>query len=440
MQKTLAIFFSLAILSQAIFFKKKYDTYFLPSSIMAFAWTIFTFFPLIIMYQVPINPISIIYIFLCVLAFSVSSLHFDWKNALSINENENNNLIYNNSILLIFFSICFLLSLFFSTKAVLDAGFEFYELISNVRKVSRRFAEMRPSGMITYGISGILSILFTYITATLGSFLFFYSKNSLKKILFFFLLIFPALYCMSIQSSKLIFYNSIGFFLGGYILVLVKNKKKIFSIKKIVLSFSLVFLFLIPFFIFAFASRNRLNNIYDILELSFNLFKSYAFAELYAFADFFSFLVKQDAVSTYQNDLNSHGAYTFTSIYNSLFTPKQFPPGTYYDFYEYKNVLRTNIFTIFRGLINDFGIYGTIVYMYLTGLISNFIFYILLKKKSHLANALFISFVVYIQGMYLASVFMARFMYLTLIVLYLIFCTIDFYSNRQSKKNHLKVN
>lgn len=429
--KTFAIAACFTLFWQAKYIKRVLGTYIFPASLMALAWFFYTIIPIVFLFNIPINPIAICYISICVLAFSLSALPFNWEKALTLNEKNSANYfqLYNNLFMRILFFISALMAIYCSTKVVLDAEdslFTLQNIIFNLGKVSARFAEMRPAGMVQYSIWGILSTFFVYLTPILGSLIFYYCPQKKLKLTFFILSFFPSVYCMLLQSSKIVVFYSIGFFIAGTLLMKIKSNQFDIFDKKSIAQLILAILILIPSLIVAFISRGRLTSSSNIMSELFQLLQSYLFAQTYAFADYFTFLIGHESFSKYQSDLNSFGSYTFTSIYNSFGKQKNFPPGTFSDHYQYGDQLRTNIFTIFRGLINDFGIYGTILYMYASGLIAHAFYYHLLShKKSPISSTVFIITIVYIQATYLASLFMSRFSYLLFFIVILIFIIND---------------
>ena len=64
--KFVAIALSLLIFAQAYSIRMAVGTYIFPACLFALAWFLFTFLPLVILFDVPVNPISILYLFNCV--------------------------------------------------------------------------------------------------------------------------------------------------------------------------------------------------------------------------------------------------------------------------------------------------------------------------------------------------------------------------------------
>lgn len=433
--KVLAILASLLIFGQAFYIRKAVGTYIFPAGLMALAWFFYTFIPLVFLYDVPINPIPVLYIAVCILAFSLSALPFNWKQAFLVNQSKalENATRLDGKLMRYFFFISVFYSILFTTFTIEASGFYLESIVTNLRWVAARFAGMRAEGKITYDIYGLLSIFFTYLTPVLGGLAFYQYPHRKRKLLFVGLAFLAPLYFMLVQSAKLVMFYSIGLYMAGFMLRKIQaNHLNLFN-KKLISQTLIAIVILVPFLFFSIASRNNYTHFSDIVVASIHSIQSYAFAQVYAFADYFSFQFGMESLSKYQNDFHSHGSYTFTSIYNLFGYPKVFPMGTFYDYYRYKELISSNIFTIFRGLINDFGFIGTVVFMFLSGLVAHaFYYHMLMAKNARIASAVFIIAVVYIEGTYLASIFMARYMYLILAALIAIFWINDKYEEQNA--------
>lgn len=95
---------------------------------------------------------------------------------------------------------------------------------------------------------------------------------------------------------------------------------------------------------------------------------SYSAGHLYAFSDWFSYTVGDYSVLSYRSLVDSNGFYTFMAVFNALGTSKVVPHGVYDEYFFIDNVLQTNIYTHFRGLIVDFGMIGALLVSAAAGL------------------------------------------------------------------------
>lgn len=410
-----------------MYIKKGIGTFIFPAALMSLAWFLYSFIPIFVLYDVPINPIPVLYINVCVSAFSLSALPFNWRYAYKANSLNKPSVskIFDTRFIRILFYISSFAAILCSTYSILSNNFGLQAMIFNFMETSGKYAAMRGHGDLDYNIWGILSIFFTYLTPTLGGLVFRPYIKSTHKMLHYLISFFPSIYYMLTQSQKLVLFFSIGFF-GASILLkkIYANEFKLFSLHSSIKILKIL-LITLPLILISFSTRQGFSNglsTQEILTGTFFSLKSYVLAQIYAFSDYFSSVLGMGSKNVYINDFGAYGYYTFKSIFDFFGGNKYFPPGTFFDGYYYKNEMATNIYTIFRGLINDFGIIGTIFFMYLSGLIVHALFYHLLTtKKSWMACGNFIIIIVYIQGTVLFSIFTARYMYLLLLAFVFIF-------------------
>jgi len=442
--KLFAISFSFLILAQAYLIKRYVGTYIFPASLFSLAWFLFTIIPLVTLFFVPINPLSILYILICVSAFSLSSLPFNWVLAYKTNAKKNiHDLhIFNSKFLKFLFYIFFLSSIIFSTVRIRSCGFDLYSILFNPIETSGRFAALRGHGQLENNIVGVIAIFSTYATPILGGLFFFNHHNAMKRFVILLISFVPGIYFMITQSSKLVVFFAIGFFCAAVLLMKIYSNKLILFNWHFIVKFVGFILILLPLISVSFLSRDGFSDFNDlerIIDILLSSFCSYSFGQLYAFSDFFSSYLGIISETNYISDFNTYGYYTFTSIFDFFYGDKIFPPGIFEEYYSYSNILTTNIYTIYRGLIYDFGGIGTVIFMFVIGSIIHFFFYLLLaSKNSSIACAFFIVTIVFFQGTYLYSVFMARYMYLILISFIIIFWINNKYFFWLNSQNHRK--
>lgn len=422
--KLLAILFSILLLLQSYVIRKTTGSYLVPASLLSFAWFLFTFIPLILLFEVPINPLSILYIFLAIFVFSLSAIPFNWRFAISQNQNKKLitfPLLDSRFIRSIFyFSIIF--SIIFSSLFVISNGFDINSFRSDFINTSARYAALRGNEYLQYGLLGTLSIFFTYFSAILGGIITYYKNSSFKKLLSFLTSVAPSLFAMLIQSSKLIFFVAIIFYLSSSLLI------RIYSGQHFLFRFSdfrkvfWISILLFPLIILSFISREgygNFNNTGEAISLLLPAVNSYLFGSMYAFSDFFTFYIGMKSGSHYNVEYYNLGYYSFKAIFDTFGGTKIFPAGFYSDVYSYKDILATNIYTVFRGFIQDFGILGTIAFMYLFGLLFHFSFYkLLVRTNSWLASSLFVMFFGFLGLSFLINIFTARYVFLLTLSLY----------------------
>jgi len=427
--KILSIIFSTAFFLLAVILKNKVGTNYHPAGIFANIWGCFTLIPLIFLYPVPINPLAILYILLCTIAFAFTPLvvggrlaYLRFKNNIISRENY---LIRLDSK---FLSLTLLgtssLGIVFCFWTMFINGWSFDHIFNDLLATAGRFAALRGNEGMEYGLIGSLGVVLTYLSASLGGIIYSVKKTRFLRNMIVLQAMSPGILAMVIQSSKLIFLISFCFFLSGLFLSNIYKLDYFRFNMKNISRVVIILLFISPFILMSFVSREHygdLNDFYKILDALKYAATSYALGQIYAFSDFFSFYIGMDSNSSYLQDYNRFGAYTFSSIAEIFGAKIDFPPGLYLETGKYEDVFETNIFTIFRGVILDFGISGSLILFMILGAFSNVVFSNIINFRNNIfSSAAYMHIIVFILMTYLQSVFMARYMYANFFILFLI--------------------
>jgi oligosaccharide repeat unit polymerase len=394
LSKLLSIFFSLLILVNAVLIRKIVGTWLFPATLFSLFWFVFTFFPLIIMFEVPINPWAVGYICSLVVLFSWTFIFFNWEKAFSSNlikppANE----VYDTYLLrlTLWFSIFF--SIVCAIKVMLVQGFSLSELYDDIVLVAAKFAVSRYASEVVYSAYGPLSLGFAYLAVLTAGLIFGSTKNSSRK-KWALLAFLPSIIIMVTQSAKGSFFGSIFYFLGGILVSsLQQNKLLLFkaSILKIIFkigSFSIIL------FIFSLMSRGLQDakDISTFLEKLRFLLASYFFAHLFNLSEWIT--AYWDGFNNTRFDVSHYyyGFYTFTSIYRFFGYQKQTPDAVYDEYNVIQDQMESNVYTIFRGMIMDFGLFGTLLFIFLLGLAIHLCFYVFLKSRIPIISTALIIF------------------------------------------------
>lgn len=289
---------------------------------------------------------------------------------------------------------------------MLVQGFSLGDLYDDIVLVAAKYAVSRYASEVVYSAYGPLSLGFAYLAVCIAGLIFGSTQNSTRKkwVLLSFL---PSIIIMVTQSAKGSFFGSIFYFLGGILVTsLQQNKLQLFKFKS-VKTILKIGLFSIILFIFSLMSRG-LQDIKDFAgffeKLRF-LLASYFFGHLYNFAEWIT--VYWDGFKNSKFDISHYyyGFYTFTSIYR-FFGYKKITPDAVFD--EYNNVqqqMESNVYTTFRGMIMDFGIFGTIFFIFILGIALHFCFYIFLNgRKPIISTAIIIFMLVVFYYSFIISV------------------------------------
>jgi len=424
-EKCMALVFSLMILGQAYCVRRVVGTWLFPACLFGLFWFCNTFIGLAVLFWVPADPFAIGFIFLCTLAFSVGSLAFDWKSAFETNtrKRETAALVYSSPFLKGAFYLSTLLSLAFLVLNSYAQGIPVHDLIFDLQASAATYTALRYSDSININIFGQFNIVCAYLSAILGGFLFSCMTTKTGRRLILVLSFLSSILATVTQSNKGILFLSIAFFYGGILVCRAAAGKLRLLDKGSIKSVTIYVAILIPIVITSFLSRG----LYDIDDNLFVLNRlisysaSYTFGHIYAFSDWFAFIIRRHSELVYPRDSSSHGFYTFMALFRLCGSRKVVPPGYFDDYYSYGDLLKTNIFTMFRGLILDFGFTGSLLFMFATGLLLHWAFRAMLVKiRPVFSVAVFVLMIGYFYTSFLISVLVWNSFYVTFVMLWMV--------------------
>lgn len=271
-----------------------------------------------------------------------------------INYSKNNNTLwFNLSLINKIFFVIFLLAILFPIVNLSNYGYNLFDLFSieSILKVNNKIAVLRYSGKIEKTFTSQILLSLSYLLPFIGGFLYYHLKQ--KK--FIILSILPTLLTMISQNTKNSFIAAVLIFLSSTLAcnILFLNKIYKLNLRKLVLA-SLIGLLFYSLFIFSFAARTgELNT--KVISESKNKIGNYV-AHLPAFDTY----INSEKVISY-----SYGLKTFYGISN-YFGVIERKDGVFIDFITFKsggNKFKTNVYTVFRLLIEDFGVKGSIMFL-----------------------------------------------------------------------------
>ncbi|HLZ12315.1 MAG TPA: O-antigen polymerase [Candidatus Acidoferrum sp.] len=385
LNKCLALLFSVMILGQAYLVRRHVGTWLFPSCIFGLFWFGYTFFPLAVLFWVPVQPYGVAFIFICTVAFSMAAMVFDWKTAFERNAQKRGTatVVYGNSFLKALFYISTISSLLFLALNSFAQGFSLRDLLFDLYASAAAYAEMRYSQDLSSNAFNPLSIIFTYMGVILGGLLFPSMETKIGRCIVLVLSFLPSILVAVTQSAKGLLFLCVVFFYAG-LLVYRASEGTLRLFKKGNIKWLMIFMaVLISTVTISFVSGG-LYKIEDVESLAGELisrFATYALGHLYAFSDWFAFVVGIHSDVIYSHEGATHGFYTFAPLFKLLGSHKVLPLGNFDDIYSFGDLINTNIFTMFRGLIQDFGIIGSVLFMLLTGFLFHWAFRTMLLKR-----------------------------------------------------------
>lgn len=361
---------------------------------------------------------------------------FNWQTAF--NRNKLKMLLplnyLDNSFLRKTLFLNFIIIIFCLFKNIKIQGFEISNFIFNFYESSNQYMSKRYSEKIVVNIYSQIANIFNYANVILGGVLIGVSKGSNKnkkktKIAFYSLL--PSLLMTLTQAAKGTVLLTIVLFYGGILITRIFNNKFELTNKKTNKVFIIVAASIFLIMSISFMSRGLYKESFgDASKEIILYFNSYSFAHIYAFSDWFSFYLFDESKMRYQNKELSYGFYTFMSLFKALGSKTIVPLGVYGEYFNYKEIIKSNIYTVFRGNILDFGIIGSFIFWFFAGMISNCIYYLLLSlKKPIVSISLFAMMLGYFYTSFIISLFIWKSIFASVVVLSLIFLVNKFKSN-----------
>ncbi|MFK9004392.1 O-antigen polymerase [Pseudomonas pergaminensis] len=406
--KAISIMISLMILPFAYLLKIKCKSWVAPSVVFTLFWFLLTFLPLVVMFSVPSNPFAMVYIFACLLAFSMPSLLTTWtpKNTKNEQKSTVSADIYNSSFLTISFysmQIVVVLCIFINLSI---QGYSPYDFLTDLTGTAYRYLNDRYSGNIEANFFSRTGTLLNYTANCIGG-LIIARKTNPKKLLVFLFSFVPACLYMVVYADKGTLFQCAAFFYSGVLVARISSGDFSLTNKKTnrVIFFSLICL--LPILILSFLARGiGGGTTEETIDKLLYYFSSYAFGHFYAFSDWFSSVYSGYSIAHFvDSGENTYGLYTFMALFKALGSTAFIPEGYYDEYYNFNNIIQSNIYTMFRGTITDFSAFGALTYFLLSGLFFNAGYISMLKNARPIFSpAIYMCFIAYTYSSFLISI------------------------------------
>lgn len=369
--KTLTLFIALMILLLGGFVKRIVGSWNNPGSIFCFFWFLYIFIPALASWTSPVNPFAALYIFVFCCCLCLPGLFFRWRNVAFIERPDARvRPLFSNRQVSSFFTITTALVVAFMVLALEDQGITLSRLLDEgIVKIAAEYAGKRYNDQLVPSFYAKAAMALTYPLVAIGAGLWYFSRSA-RSALFILLLTFtPSLIVMLVQNAKGIIFLSIALFLGViFAIKIYQGKRDFFSLK--FFSYVLVGIAIfVPILVVSFMSRigGSDEDISAVLSSVSHFFVSYSSGHLYAFSDWFSHRYFEDSLFRYDQPNFQVGFYTFMSIFQMAGDNRPVPIGIYSEFFEIPNVMQTNIYSMFRGLIIDFSLLGSLIFAFICG-------------------------------------------------------------------------
>lgn len=352
-------------------FAKKSFAALSPARIFTYFWTFQIIFMVLLWYDYLFFSYSgLLYILFCIISFDLGAIIVSSQNV--IKSCHANRVDYNEKyVKAIYFSVLFF-SLFGAFYSILENGFSLQTLLNldSFLEMSNQNSIDRYSGEENTSALGKIISINNYTCPLVGGMVFFFFKRKIFSVLSLFPLFFSGL----AQGVKMgIITGTFMWLIGIIISIQVLDKRLKIKMKHIIVTI----IILLSFFLLLITSMMFRIGRFDIdtFEIACSKFVSYSLGHLPAFDMWFNKMDPYNIEYTFGGKL----FYGITN-YLGILERKQ---GVFTEMYVIsKGGDETNVFTVFRLVIEDFGILLSIPFMFIMGIITHKIYNIFLQKKN----------------------------------------------------------
>jgi oligosaccharide repeat unit polymerase len=319
-------------------------------------------------------------------------------------EKENFKYELNEKRIMLFLKGGFVLAIANVVWGIYVNGFNLRELVSFriLMELNNAAAENRYTDAVQSSALSQLTLIFVYLTPLLGGYLLPMIKG--KKKIWCYLALLPALLISITQAVKTGLITSVALWSAGVLVSAFANNREFIKIKlrTIVKLGAVVVLFFAILFVSMVFRTGKFDK--EVVEVISDKFIIYAFGHVPAFDMWFS------------NNIGelepTGGVKTFYGITNFLGIAERkagvFTEHLFFGKGNARNILPdtdSNVYTLFRFLLEDFGLIGSLVMLLITGAISGYAITMVRRQQNiRLAQTILISVLFFIAWSFVASV------------------------------------
>lgn len=252
----------------------------------------------------------------------------------------------------IFLLILTVLGIIYALLLIRKYGFSFNNLfnLNTLLEMNNSIAVQRYSGGSSNGLLSKILLIFVYSAPLCGGYSFVFARN-IKDKFFSVITLFPELVILLTENAKAAMIGCVVFFVTGWLVGNLTRYQQIKPFKfKTIIIFCVLFILLLSLLAVTMVLRLGEWNI-EAFEIVRNKLGNYIFGHIPAFDNWFSNNIGNFNISL--------GKQTFVGI-ASLFGISEREQGIYRDNYD-GGALATNVYSYFRGIVEDFGMIGAIL-------------------------------------------------------------------------------
>ena len=362
-ERSLCILLSLCILANALLIRRMVKAWSFPAVLFSLAWFIYTIIPLVCFPSAHAYPVAMLYIFCATVAVSISSIS-SWRSAFATSIRVKAAYIdyYRSTFLLVVFFVAFALSVVCLLINSVVQGISLTQLVTNINDSAAEYAGRRYSYDISSNIYQQLGNILAYFCAGLGGLIMIPHRNRYMKWLITISALFPSIFVMLSQSAKGMLFLCAAIFFGGIIGARIQYGKTALFSKRAIPAAIVGLIGAIALVTTSFLARGVSAAAGgSLLDALAPYWASYTSGHLFAFSDWFGNYIGLASAQPYDDPGLTKGFYTFMSVFKIFGDDRPVPIGVYSEYLSIPPYIETNIYTLFRGMIHDFGLVGSLV-------------------------------------------------------------------------------
>lgn len=428
LSKLLCVALSIAILVQAFAVRRAVGTWIYPACLYGLFWFAFSFFPIVLVPGTYSSPYAMAYILASCLAVSLGStmIHFGQAYRAGPSFEDRDRLVFGSRLV----QLTFVGSAFSALAClIIDAtiqGVSLRALVSDFFATSNSLMAARYSDDLISNIFSQLATVLNYLASFIGGMIYWAitGRGARHKRAAVILVAFvPSIFVLTVQAAKGTLFLSLALFVAGILICRARARQDLpinWATMTTGLRYSVI---LLPLLVVSFISRG-LYEAQSIGDVAFELrryFTSYALGHLYAFSDWFDYFFQtNNSMQYYSNEERTYGFYTFMSVFRTFGDERFVPAGIFDEYYTDGLFLSTNVYTVFRGLITDFTLVGSLIFTNFISIIVHYTFKdAVTKYDSPLSTAVFAVFCGFLATSYIISVLIWNSIYVLLVMIML---------------------
>lgn len=431
-----------------------------PSVVFALFWGMMALMPVMFVPEIEPSAYAIGYVTAAVVSFGLPALFVDWHAPLAAAAERRQagtfSPFLSGNEALVLLLLVQVVGLGCMMANVAYQGFSVRDFVLDPFAIGCEYLGYRYSGSVKpFALSQAATII-NYVAAAFAGSIVSQRRSYALNAGVIFLCILPSLYSIAVYADKGTIFLTLALFYGAVVVGRVRNGCTALVTWRSIVSTPLIFVVVAGVIGLAMANRTAdrcserqtvslaeklVSSVAgpddsdstatpeEVGGLRFYL-RSYAFGHLFAFSSWFDHrladggalsddlrtdpvfqphLNTPESPALYRNPANpTFGFWTFMAIGKYLDSTyyKSLGDGYYVEYFRVPGVLQTNIYTFFRGAIDDFTIAGSLFFFFLFGFILNLVYRrMLYQKYSPFSQSVYILYAGYLYTSYIISLF-----------------------------------